>query len=760
MAPPSIAPTVAPADIEPDTEPAPLLGDAPMSAVAAPSCAGTNERVEFYVVFGIYLAAIFGIALWCFWKFTVKAGDGSALMSHFYANNSFGFVLLFLTTFSTAISGYTAVGVPQEASGLGFISVGRWMLGLLWIGVAQAPVLPRYRRLSQARRWESPMDLFLDRFNFRPLGVLATLVGLVAVLIYIVAQLRSLSDTIEVVSNGHMGGRKTMFGLSAFILVCEWIGGMAAVSITDACQTIIMFVAFIGGAFCMLHRYGGLVGVTEPGCSYGSCIANVKPWMVLYPGNGVSDLGVRSGVPQLAALDAIPEYNYVAADMLSFGISFLGLALSPHWTMKAIMAKSDNDLKKASMLLAPVAWAVTFPSLCLGVVKAAAFPTDTSSAFGCILSDFLDTGGLVWFIGLVMSCSALAAIMSTADSALIAFSNLVLVDLGRNWLMPDLDHKSIVTISKGVSLLCMVVAAALAVSLEDDVDSYRKLIRYQFGLSMQLYPVVVGGLWLGGKRLCGPACCAGVAAGIIVLLALELGPVSAGREAYTTSAVWSFVANVAVTALAQGCAGADDAARAPPLGVAPAIRARTWGEWAPDTVEMAMMGTTEPLKNWLGRAAWGLLIVVCVVACPWYHRPWREFAGLSADASGAVWSGHDGRCGAPYCVDQVAYIAGIPQWVFILLMLAVVGTLLQIVLLSTWKCADPAQRQAQGAQERGDDGARNRGDEDAFKMLSTPLVEHDQFASRELPQRQLQPRPPHISDFIGESQLAELLKDC
>ena len=87
-----------------------------------------TKRVELYYIFAAYVAFIMGIAVYIFAqnkKKTAAFGDGEVVSDHFLAGRNTPAVLLVLTTFSTVFSGYTMIGVPDEAYEYGFFAL-RW----------------------------------------------------------------------------------------------------------------------------------------------------------------------------------------------------------------------------------------------------------------------------------------------------------------------------------------------------------------------------------------------------------------------------------------------------------------------------------------------------------------------------------------------------------------------------------------------------------------------------------------------------------
>ena len=132
---------------------------------------GVN-RSPFILVFGFYLASMLGVAILSRQRMSViKASQKyvdeesrrkADYSTHYAGGKSYGSIILFLTLFSTLFSGYTVLGVPQEATDLGFFSL-RWMYVVVPATVALAMFVPRMRRLAIARNYDSLGDLITDR---------------------------------------------------------------------------------------------------------------------------------------------------------------------------------------------------------------------------------------------------------------------------------------------------------------------------------------------------------------------------------------------------------------------------------------------------------------------------------------------------------------------------------------------------------------------------------------------------------------------
>lgn len=123
-------------------------------------------------------------------------------------------------------------------------------------------------------------------------------------------------------------------------------------------------------------------------------------------------------------------------------------------------AKSDRVLKHSLMLLTGAALVTNLPSLYYGFVRVAAMPDAQGSAFAVVTGKMIDIGGFAEIVAVVAACSALAAIMSTADSSIIGANNLLTVEWVKNFLWRGASPQQLAYVSKGVTV-CFAVAALL-----------------------------------------------------------------------------------------------------------------------------------------------------------------------------------------------------------------------------------------------------------------------------------------------------------
>ena len=119
--------------------------------------------------------------------------------------------------------------------------------------------------------------------------------------------------------------------------------------------------------------------------------------------------------------------------MFSFNMLFFAFFLNPHWISRLIAARSDATVKNVIALMAFQGIWTTLPMLVVGIVAAANLKNlaaPGTSAFALFIDELFRHEGAPRFFGTIAACSAIAAIMSTVDSALIAITNI----FSKDWL--------------------------------------------------------------------------------------------------------------------------------------------------------------------------------------------------------------------------------------------------------------------------------------------------------------------------------------
>ena len=678
------------------------------------------DRSALFAAIGVYLFFLLGIAVFSYLRGrkAVQGGNADAEVNeHFLASSSFGTVVLFLTTFSTIVSGYTAFGIPTEAAFLGFISL-RWLQGFVSIIIGYVVLAPRYRRIAIARNWQSPNDIIADRYNCNSLRLVGAFAQCFPMILYIAVQFISLEKMIGQISDFQISGEFGVWVLVIFIWICEVIGGFRGVSLTDAIQSGIMLVAFLGIPIVLQELYGGIIGFNEyPICDNGvptvglppippfvsNCVSRSTPYFNFYPPGGLSDVqkgGFANFFPPLwseaalnqckidiftkpknetvtcqklvglaVALDKNAAASYVPIGMLSFAIALSVSGLQVHWAQRIISAKSDLVVKKSLILTATCIMFAPIPGIMLGVTKAAlAGPLPDTLPF--MVSLWFDSGGFLTFFSVVISVSAVAAFMSTADSAAIGVANVLTVEVFQNLLTPNMSASTKIWVGKVISLSVLIIARLILYAGEDfDILT---ALNWQIGFGWAVAPTYALGLFAPDSVASAYALLAGMFVHYVLLFAFEFGVIENGTNIYMYSGIYCALVNFATTfivnkLLPEGLK--DDAGRGAKDGVVEAARIRFGGgkvdHLTSEKVKEIMADTTEPIGTLVGKFCVISTCILMVFSLPWWGK---EGWDSTIDAT-----------------DPDSLIVGLPFWAFNISVIAGVQFFLLLTALCLWK---------------------------------------------------------------------------
>eukprot|EP00435_Cladocopium_sp_Y103_P036654 s408_g9.t1 len=439
-----------------------------------------SGNVLLYVMVAIYVFLLMMVAKIAHSRKKRVAADEGEVKAHF--GGSFGALTLFLTTFSTVYSGFTVTGIPNEAFSKGFVSV-RWVGATLVIVAGMLLLYPRLRRLA-------------DRYGTRRLRLLSACCGIIPMVIYITAQMISFAAMVEGMTLQLIPKYVSMLIFCTLILTLEVLGGMNSVVLTDVVQCIVMIASFLVVGGVLAAEYGSIPEIGPADCSFLESVSKNATDAYSVPGPCVGPNCVAAGC--IAAVK--PEFyqfpsRSTLCDIIFFLINMLAAPLQPHMVQRAYIASSDANLRivMAAMLLAP--FVAQPPGIVIGLTKRP----------------------FQYFLVTLMTCSCLAAIMSTADSALMGASSIVSLDIFKKTLFPSMSKKNVVRIGELNSVLVCGLAFLLGMFLSD--DQMGVIIIFQNGMLMQLLPAFGFGLYL---QVSERPVCAGILAGLISLVILTI----------------------------------------------------------------------------------------------------------------------------------------------------------------------------------------------------------------------------------------------
>ncbi len=368
-----------------------------------------------------------------------------------------------LSVVATDVGGGFSIGL----GGLGFAMgiSGSWMLftGLLGAWLSAVFVIPRlYKRMGDKKLSTFPEVFGL--FYKKPVVLVATLIGVIGYIGFTSSQLLAGAKLASATFDGlDLKTALVLMGLVAVIYTA--IGGLKAVIYTDTIQWIILMVGllFIGIPIAYFH-VGGISVITE---------------------------ALPSSFFSLSAISWSQALNWA---ITIIPIWFVGMTLY----QRIYAAKNQKEAVKAWFIAGLLEWPImAFMGITLGLLARVAMVQGLFADLGfSTLEGFDREMGLplllrttlpIGLLGIMMS-AYFSAIMSTADSCLMAASSSVVNDLVKPRV--KLTEKQELRLSQWVTMAIGTGALVIAFGLTDVLKLM--LLSYSFMVTGLLIPVLAG----------------------------------------------------------------------------------------------------------------------------------------------------------------------------------------------------------------------------------------------------------------------------
>ena len=462
----------------------------------------------------LYLLSMIGIGWW-----GRRQRRGDSLADFYLAGRSLGFAVLFLTLYATQYSGNTLFGYPGKSYGIGF----DWTVSLLFMfAIIPGYLLYAPRLVAVARRQDfiTPGDYISFRFGSRSLTLLSTLMMVYALANYTLAQLKAMGAAVEGLTDGAVPSAHGIVALAFIMVVYETLGGMRSVAWTDVIQGIVLLTGFAALLFMIPGLGGGLTAVVE-----------------------------RLSVADPAKVEA-PSLRQCATWLSYVVLVGAGAAIYPQAIQRLFSGRSVAGLKRALALMAFMPLTTTLIALVCGLTGAVVIPglegTATDQLLPRLCALIMGQSAFGYWLVVLVFAAALAALMSTADSALLSISSMFTRNVYQAHIRPGSSQAELTRVGKLCSWTIVAVLVVVAIGTEKTLI---RLLELKFEVLIQIVPCFFLGLYW--PRLRATTVLAGMVAG----LGFGLGATLLGH-----ARIWGFHAGVLglgvnLLVCAAGCAG-------------------------------------------------------------------------------------------------------------------------------------------------------------------------------------------------------------
>lgn len=412
-----------------------------------------------YVIFVVYMLAMLGVGVYFFNK-------NKTAEDFYVSGRNMNSWHIGLSVVATDVGGGFSIGL----GGLGFTMgiSGSWMLftGLLGAWLSAVFLIPKVSALGHKYKFFTFPQIFGHFYNAK----VALLAGIISAIGYVgftssqvLAGAKLASATIDGLD---IQTALVVMGLIAVIYTS--IGGLKAVIYTDTIQWLVLIF--------------GLVFIGIP---------------IAYNAVGGYEVIKETLAPEYLSLTNVSWYQLLNWSVTIIPIWFVGMTLY----QRIYASKGEKEAKKAWLIAGVFEWPImAFMGVILGMLaKVAATKgmfegiTDATSmdsemGLPILLATILPVG----LMGLMLS-SYFSAILSTADSCLMAASGNIVTDIISKFSKKELSHKKELQLSQIVTLLVGFFAILLASQMQNVLELM--LYSYAFMVSGLFVPVIGALFW-------------------------------------------------------------------------------------------------------------------------------------------------------------------------------------------------------------------------------------------------------------------------
>jgi len=234
--------------------------------------------------------------------------------------------------------------------------------------------------------------------------------------------------------------------------IYETLGGLRAVAWTDVIQGSVLMCGFAVMLLLVCTRYGTIGIATE------QIFRNADPEIV------------KKAMP--------PDWQRIREWLSYILVVGLGGALYPQAIQRIYAARSATVLRRSLTVMAFFPLTTTLVALIVGVMAIAHHPglkgAQADQILMVICRQVQSGSTFGYWLVVILFAAVLAAIMSTADSALLTISSIFTKDLYARFIKHQLPEEELTKIGKLISWIVIGVLVGLAILLQENTTFSRE----------------------------------------------------------------------------------------------------------------------------------------------------------------------------------------------------------------------------------------------------------------------------------------------
>jgi SSS family solute:Na+ symporter len=398
----------------------------------------------------------------------------------------FGTILVFVLMAGEIYTTFTFLGGSGFAYGHGAPVFYILCYGCLAYVISYWMLPPVWRYAKQHRLIAQP-DFFARKYDSPALGVLVALVGIVALIPYLVLQLKGLGIIVDAAAYGAISPAVAIWIGAAVVTVYVMVSGVHGSAWTAVVKdTLILAVVLFLGIYLPIHYYGGYDAMF-------SAIQAAKPDFLALPAKGESVAWFDSTVLLTA----------------------LGFYMWPHSFGSLFTAKEERVFRRNAVML-PLYQLILLFVFFVGFAAILKVPGLKGSEIDLSLLRLSVQTFDPWFVGVIGAAGVLTALVP-GSMILIAAATLLANNIFRR-IRPQATDA---TISLLARLLVPVVALVAVLFTLDGGTTIVALLLMGYSFVTQLFPTLIASL-LPRNPVTKEGAFAGICVGVATVAATSL----------------------------------------------------------------------------------------------------------------------------------------------------------------------------------------------------------------------------------------------
>ena len=453
-----------------------------------------------------------------YWSFCLFWGartlrTNSSPESYYLADRSISSWVFFFSATAATFAGITIITYPSliYADGYSFLATAAIVIT---IPLGSILFFKRQWMLSRKYNLITPGEMYFKYYKSHTLRITILIIALFFAVPFLGIIIGATGSMVEFVSAGELGRDSAMWVLTAVVLFYVVSGGFKSMISIGVVQSWLFFVLFISIGFGAFYYLGGLsffddLATANSFISFGSWGST--------QGYGGGDLSSFFNVPGVIQwVGGLGKNNpsggpWTAVMILSFTLSYMGIVLSPTFSMWSYSVKSPKSFYYyqiwGSGAIVGIFLFIFAALLGVGANLLGANPSINLNGFALsqILPelDINNVSSLIFsFIGSLGSASPIlvgllsicliAALQSTLAAFLMTSGSMVARDLYRPYIDKDPSWKRELLVARLAMLLICLAALYLATFFETSLILLGGLA---IAFGFQLFPVLLGMIW-------------------------------------------------------------------------------------------------------------------------------------------------------------------------------------------------------------------------------------------------------------------------